>query len=183
MSIRVAVIPTSKYGGTAEIGQAVAETLRARGIEVDISQPEDLFDLSPYAAYIIGSGLYMGRWIDRAAEFVDEYHEALSKKPTWLFSSGPLGPARPQSPVNPDLVDHLMNTSGARDHRLFSGRLEVDKLSRTERFIAKWVGATDGDYREWAEIEAWCNSIADELMSADDRLIDAKLDDGSTGRR
>ncbi len=165
--MRVVIVPASKYGGTAEIGRAMAETLRGRGIDVDVSQPDNMFDLSPYAAHIVGSGLYMGRWLDQAVAFVDEYHEALANRPTWLFSSGPLGPARPESPVNPDLTDRLIATVDAEEHRLFSGRLDVDRLSRTERFISKWVGATDGDYREWDEIEAWTNSIADELLAAD----------------
>lgn len=170
--MRVVVIPASKYGGTAEIGRAIAETLRERGIDVDISQPEHMFDLSPYAAHIVGSALYMGGWLDQAVDFVDEYQDALRRKPTWLFSSGPLGAARPEIPVSPDAIDRLMASSGAKHHRLFGGRLDVDRLSRTERFITKWVGATSGDYREWDEIKAWTGAIADELIPASERLID-----------
>ena len=48
----------------------------------------------------------------------------------------------------------------------------ADRLSRTERFISKWVGATSGDYREWDEIEAWTKAIADELVPPSDRVID-----------
>ncbi|MGI9595605.1 MAG: flavodoxin domain-containing protein [Acidimicrobiales bacterium] len=166
------VVPASKYGGTAEIGRAMAKTLRERGIDVDVSQPELMFDLSPYAAHIIGSALYMGGWLDRATDFVDEYQDALRLKPTWLFSSGPLGEARPEIPVSPDAIDRLMTSTEAKDHRLFSGRLDVDRLSRTERFITKWVGAKSGDFREWDEIEAWVESIADELIPASDRVID-----------
>ena len=47
---------------------------------------------------------------------------------------------------------------------MFSGRLELSRLGRTERFVAQWVGAIDGDYREWDEIEAWASSIAMQLL-------------------
>lgn len=170
--MRILIIPASKYGGTAEIGRAMAKTFRSRGFDVDVSQPEHMFDLSPYSAHVIGSGLYLGSWIDRAMEFVEEYQDALRAKPTWLFSSGPLGPARPETPVNPELVQRLMETTGAKEHRLFSGRLEVERLSKTERFISKWVGATDGDFREWDEIEAWVEAICHELVPASARVID-----------
>lgn len=169
--MRVLVMPASKHGGTAEIGRAIARTLRSEGIDVDVSQPEHMFDLSPYAAHIIGSGLYMGNWLDGAVTFVDEHGEALRRKPTWLFSSGPLGPAKPEEPVRPEVIDHLMEASGAREHRLFGGRLELDRLGRTERFIARWVGAEDGDFREWDEIEAWAKDIARQLPRGE-RVID-----------
>jgi menaquinone-dependent protoporphyrinogen oxidase len=170
--MRVLIIPASKYGSTAEIGRAMANTLRERGMDVDVSQPQHMFDLSPYGAHIIGSALYLGNWLDQASEFVNEYQDGLRANPTWLFSSGPLGPARPDVPVNHDVIDRLMAMTDAREHRLFSGRLDVDRLSRSERFIAKWVGATDGDYREWDEIERWAAGIADELTPASDRVID-----------
>jgi menaquinone-dependent protoporphyrinogen oxidase len=161
--MRILVVPASRYGGTAEIGRFMATTLRQAGFDVDVSQPEHMFDLTPYGAHIIGSGLYLGQWIDRAATFVEEYGDGLRRHPTWLFSSGPLGPARPEEPVRADVVDKLMEATGAVEHRLFGGRLELDRLPRTDRFIAEWVGATDGDHRPWDEIEAWVLGIADRL--------------------
>lgn len=170
--MRVLIIPASKYGATAEIGRAMAQTLRELRIEADVSQPEHMFDLTPYAGHIVGSALYMGDWLPKARTFVDEYGEALRDKPTWLFSSGPLGPARPEEPVRNEVVDQLMAASGAVEHRLFSGRMSLDRLGRTDRFVARWVGATDGDYREWDEIDQWTRSIARTLVPPSERLID-----------
>lgn len=170
--MRVLIVPASKHGGTAEIGRSIAETLRKHRIDVDVSQPEHMFDLSPYTAHIVGSGLYMGNWLASATAFVDEHGEALQRHPTWLFSSGPLGAAKPQEPVRAEVVEQLIAASGAREHRLFSGRMTMDHLNRTERFVAKWVGVKDGDYREWDEIDAWVESIVKVLKSPSDRAID-----------
>lgn len=158
--VRVLVSPASKHGGTAEIGRALASTLRNHGVDVDVTQPEDIRNLEPYAGFIVGSALYMGSWLPTAERFVDEHAEGLRRRPTWLFSSGPLGPARPEEPIGADHLAHLLEATQAVEHRLFSGRLERDRLSRPERFIARWVGATDGDYREWHQIEEWASSIA-----------------------
>lgn len=158
--MRVLVSPASKHGGTAEIGRALASTLRSHGVDVDVTQPEDIRNLDPYAAFVVGSALYMGSWLPAAELFVDEHTDGLRRRPTWLFSSGPLGPARPEEPIDADHLAHLLEASQAIEHRLFSGRLERDRLSRPERFVAHWVGATDGDYREWHQIEEWATYIA-----------------------
>lgn len=161
--MRILIVPASRHGGTAEIGRAMATGFRSRGFDVDVSQPENLFDLSPYGAAVIGSGLYMGNWLGQAKSFVDDHAEGLRRLPCWLFSSGPLGPAAPKEPIDPEIVEQLVSQVGAEEHRLFGGRLELDRLGRTERFIARWVGAEDGDHRPWDEIDSWVDSIADAL--------------------
>ncbi|MDH3294979.1 MAG: flavodoxin domain-containing protein [Acidimicrobiia bacterium] len=161
--MRVLVMPTSKYGGTAEIGRAIAKTLREEGIDVDVSQPENLFDVSIYDGFILGSAIYIGKWLKRASRFVELHSEELKAKPTWLFSSGPLGPANPEQPIRPDVVEQLVQLTGAREHRILAGRLELDRLSPKERFIAQWVGAEEGDHRDWDEIEQWSRDIAAQL--------------------
>lgn len=163
--MRVLIVPASRHGSTAEIGRAIADSIRAEGIAADVSQPEYVFDLKPYAGHIIGSALYLGTWLDSALEFVNEHAAAIRRQPTWLFSSGPLGEARPEEPIHPELIERLMATTEAREHRLFDGRLDIERLSRTERFVARWVGAEDGDYRDWDEIDRWSRGIAKTLLA------------------
>lgn len=163
--MRVLVSPASKHGGTAQIGREMARVLRDNGIDVDVTQPEDINDLSFYDGFVIGSALYMGSWLPAAREFVHEHRSGLRRKPTWLFSSGPLGDSKPKEPIDPDVLASLTESSNAISHRLFGGRLELHRLSRTERFVAHWVGATDGDHREWDEIDRWTVEIAEALKS------------------
>lgn len=150
------------------MGRVMATTLRGRGLDVDVSQPEHMFDLTPYGGAIIGSGLYLGDWLGTARAFVDDHADGLQRLPCWLFSSGPLGDAAPEEPISDDLVDHFVERTGAVEHRLFGGRLELERLSRTERYIARWAGASDGDYRPMDEVESWANSIADALLASVD---------------
>ena len=163
--MRVLVMPASKHGGTAEIGRAIATALRAEGIDVDVSQPEHMLNPSIYDGFVLGSAIYLGKWLERAAEFVDEYRDVIRRKPTWLFSSGPLGDSKPDEPIRQDVIDDLMTLTGAREHRLFSGRIRFDDLGRSERFVARWVGVEEGDYREWDLIKSWTAQIAAELLA------------------
>lgn len=162
--MRVLISPASKHGGTAEIGRAIASVLRDRGIDADVTQPEDIHDLGRYEGFVIGSALYMGSWLPNARQFVEEHRDGIARKPTWLFSSGPLGSSRPAEPIHADLLEQLISDTGAREHRLFGGRLELERLSRPERFVARWVGAQDGDHREWDDIERWTAAIANSLI-------------------
>ncbi len=171
--MRVLVSPASKHGGTAEIGRAIATTLRGEGIDVDVSQPADIHDLSHYQGFVIGSAVYLGEWLPAASAFVTQHSPVLTSKPTWLFSSGPLGEARPEEPVHPEVIEQLVTTTGAIEHRLFSGRLRLDDLGRTERFVAKWVGAPSGDFREWDQIGQWARAIASELRQRTDNRTQA----------
>lgn len=166
--MRVLVVPASRHGGTAEIGRAIAATLRAEGFDVDVSQPDQMFNLSPYGANVIGSSLYYGDWLEAALTFVEDNADAIRSKPTWLFSSGPFGPATPSEPVRAEVVDRIMTLTGALEHRLFGGRLELARLPTRERFMARWVGATDNDLRDWDEIERWTLEICDALARRSD---------------
>jgi menaquinone-dependent protoporphyrinogen oxidase len=141
----------------------MATTLREHGIDVDVTQPEDIVNVSWYSGFVLGSGLYLGRWLPGAEHFVEEYADQIRQRPTWLFSSGQLGEAKPAEPIHADVLERLMAQTGAIEHHLFGGRLVLDHLNRTERFIARWVGAGDCDHRDWDEIERWTAHIADEL--------------------
>ena len=164
--MRILVVPASKHGGTAEIGRAVARTLRDEGFDVDVSQPEHLHDLSIYSGFVLGSALYLGRWLPAAERFVRRFDGAIRTRPTWLFSSGPLGPGHPPEPIEADRLDSLMAATGATEHRVFGCRLVIDRLEGPDRFLAEWIRVPEGDHRDWDEIAAWTRSIAARLREA-----------------
>ena len=88
----------------------------------------------------------------RRAAFVEEHASELAAGPTWLFSSGPIGdPPKPDADAAVN-VDGLVEASGAREHRLFTGRLDRSRLGLGERAVVRVVGAADGDYRDWDDV-------------------------------
>jgi menaquinone-dependent protoporphyrinogen oxidase len=83
--------------------------------------------------------------------------------PTWLFSSGPVGdPPKPEE--DPVDVAEVSEKTSAREHRVFSGKIDKSKLSFAEKAIVVAVRAPEGDFRDWDEIGDWANSIADSLI-------------------
>lgn len=163
--MRVLVSPASIHGATAEIGQRIAETLRHHGLDVDVVQPEHVANLDRYAGLILGSAIYRGRWKQEARDLVRDRAEVITSKPCWLFSSGPIAENAPSEPLRPDEVADLLAVSGATEHRLFGGRLDIDRLTPRERWIARWVKVRGGDARPWNEIDRWATQIAAELIA------------------
>jgi menaquinone-dependent protoporphyrinogen oxidase len=113
---------------------------------------------------VVGSAIYMGRWLKTARAFVSEHAADLSAVPVWLFSSGPLGPPDHRIPEGESSDGkQLIELVRARAHRVFAGRLERASLGFAERAAAKAVHAPEGDCRDWDAIDAFAGEIAAEL--------------------
>jgi len=159
MKLLVAV--ATRHGATAEIGEAIARTFRSRGMAVDSIAPEKVDSLAGYDAAVIGSAVYLGRWLAPASEFIDGHADELRRIPVWLFASGPITPIKDEGDVAQG--EKLRELIGARENRLFPGRLEKEGLNIVERVSVHMVGSPWGDYRPWPEIEEWAASIATSL--------------------
>lgn len=161
----VLVVTASRHGSTQEIARSIAEELRRRGLAVEVRGPEGDPDPASYDAAVIGSAVYLGRWMPEARAYVDRNRAKLQNMPVWLFSSGPLGEDDLQPKGDPFRLSDLMEATGARDHRMFAGRLDKDDLGLRERLLAKVVMAPEGDFRDWPATWTWADEIADALSA------------------
>lgn len=160
--MRILVTAASKYGSTNEIAQAIADTLAARGLEAEVRPPQDVEAVEDYDAVVLGSAVYIGHWQQTARELVNRSGDALAVRPVWLFSSGPIGdPPKPtEDPVD---VTDIIERTHARDHRVFAGRIDKERLSFPDKAILLALRAKEGDFRDWEEVHQWASEIADAL--------------------
>ena len=172
MSILVAY--ASKHGATQDIAERIAETLRAAGLDAQAQPVTAARDLAAYDAFVIGAAAYMGSWLKEATEFVRRNQALLATRPVWLFSSGPLGTATTDAQGRDLLVAsgpkeyaEFKETIAPRGVRVFFGALDPNTLGLSERLLRRLPTGRallpEGDFRDWAEIEAWAASIAHEL--------------------
>src|SRR5258705_13857553 len=106
--MKVLVAAASRHGATQEIAEAIGRTLNGEGVHAEVAANVDASDPAGYDAVVLGSAVYMGHWLEAATKFVEAHGTALSARPTWLFSPGPIGdpppPRQPQAPHRAGLV-------------------------------------------------------------------------------
>jgi menaquinone-dependent protoporphyrinogen oxidase len=187
----VLVVYGSRHGGTQGIAERIGEVLRGEGLDARVSPAGGpaVRDVTDSDAFVIGSGVYMGSWLDEPLEFMRRNIEALATRPTWLFSSGPLPGSSKETPDTDPVtqalgpsdgpgsggrkkVEALASAIGPRGHEVFLGAFDPDAPPKTmaERVvrmlpISKGV-LPHGDFRDWDHVEAWAREIAAALTPA-----------------
>ena len=93
-------------------------------------------------------------WIDLRSDTVTQPSDAMRA----AMAAAPVGdPPRPDA----DLVDvdEELALTKAREHRVFTGRLDRDRLSAVERLVTRLFRAGTGDGRDWPAIRAWARDL------------------------
>jgi menaquinone-dependent protoporphyrinogen oxidase len=175
--MRVLVTYASRHGATAGIAERIAQVIERRGLEVTLLAADRARDTDGYAAFVVGSAAYMNRWLGDAISFVRRHQGVLAANPTWLFSSGPIGTEHIDKKGRDVLVasepvqfEEYRRTVRPRDTRVFFGAYDPNAkpVGLAERFTALLPASIRqqipaGDFRDWADIDAWASSIADQL--------------------
>ncbi|WP_374984758.1 flavodoxin domain-containing protein [Streptomyces fradiae] len=166
----VRVLHASEHGSTEEIARRIAARLTAHGHRTELGDLKVSPGLEPgsAAAVVVGSAIYHGAWLPPAEAFVRKEVAALGAQPVWMFSVGmtaalpkplrSLG-ARSEQPR----VARLIELVRPRAHHRFSGVILPGHLDRKGRVIFRLLFCRYGDFRNWAEIDAWADRIAREV--------------------
>jgi menaquinone-dependent protoporphyrinogen oxidase len=89
MSGTILIAYGSKHGSTQEVAHAVAEELKARGLDVETLPADIVDDLRLYTGVVVGGSIYMGRWHADAVGLLGRHKYALSELPVAVFGMGP----------------------------------------------------------------------------------------------
>jgi menaquinone-dependent protoporphyrinogen oxidase len=153
----------SKHGATAEIAKVIANELRRVGHTVTCGPAEDVADLAPYDAVVLGSAVYMGRWRREARHLLRQMSKQLGERPLWLFSSGPCCQGDPNWSAPPGIEGRARHF-GARGHVVFGGRIPLEPSTFVERAMTEKCPPGYRDLRDWDVIRGWAAGIALELQ-------------------
>jgi menaquinone-dependent protoporphyrinogen oxidase len=168
--MRILVAVATRHGATREIAEHLATSLGSALTDAGVAPEVEVRDvglipsLDGFDAVVLGSACYLGRWLEPARKFAESFADELRGLPLWLFSSGPV--AEEHEPEIPGAIDDLRRQLGARDHRVFGGRIDRRGLHFPERLVATASHVKDGDFRDWPSIRAWGYEIGTALAAA-----------------
>lgn len=168
--MNVLVTAASRFGATAEIADRIAAVLSSRGLDVRRVAPAAAGDLSGVDAVVVGSAIYSGHWLPDVQPVLAAIERRTPRPAVWLFTSGPVGTpsgwfARKMATAEPVELPAAIAATAAREHRVFAGKLDRANLPTGQRLALTLFRRLNGDFRDWAEIERWAGTIADQLLA------------------
>lgn len=165
----VLVAYASAAGSTRGIAELVADRLKHHGLPVQLLEVNQVRDLEPYRAVVLGSAVHDRAWLQDAEDFVRRDANSLRARSVWMFSVG-IGPSlrgpigAPARRLLPPRIAKLRDVVRPRDMRGFAGVVPREGNPLIARFLLRLMGGRYGDLRDWADIEEWADSIAQTLL-------------------
>jgi menaquinone-dependent protoporphyrinogen oxidase len=157
---KVLVTYASKYGSTGGVADAIGKELCNKDMAADVALIKNARNVGSYQGVVIGSAIYMGKWMSEAADFVKENRDILRQVPVAYFLVGmtlrePTEENRAKALSYMDPILKAVPEIRPVSIGTFAGALDYNNLSLLNKTIMKTRGATEGDFRDWNAIRAW----------------------------
>jgi menaquinone-dependent protoporphyrinogen oxidase len=157
MARTVLIAYASKHGSTREVAEAIAETLREHGLDVEERPASEVKALDGYGTVVLGAAIYIGHLHQDARRFLTRHRQALTRLPFAVFAMGPR-----------TLADEDVAESRGQLDRDLAKRPELEPFS-----VAVFGGVVDpaklrfplnrmpaSDARDWYAIRGWAEEVA-----------------------
>ena len=163
---KVLVVYGTGSGCTSGVAERIGRALADKGATVEVVSAKEAPDPAGFDAVVAGSGIRAGNWHAPVKEWVAKHAAALKGKPVALYT---VCLTLASEPDKTDEVraytDPLLGETGITpvDIGLFAGWNEPKRFSFLERAIMKMMKAPEGDFRDWAKIDAWAGDSSAKL--------------------
>jgi len=158
----ILVCYATRYGSTTDIARLIGEELQRAGYAVTVLPIAEVGNPGEYDAVVIGSPLYMGKWLAEARDFVSRFRYPLQERPVAVFSVG--------YSLRDQNVAHLKSGDDALgairlfvspvSTGFFPGKTDPDRMSAADRAIVTLGGAMPGDFRDPDLVRNWARELA-----------------------
>lgn len=125
--------------------------------------------VAQYDAVVVGSAVYHDEWLWDGRRFVRRMRGQLRSRPTWVFSSGPIGgtpdgDARVAQACGLDTAVAGPLAASLRGlqvmgHATFGGKVGSRAVGMLEREVPR------GDWRDLRQVRAWARQIAEQVLT------------------
>ena len=164
----VLVAFASRHGATRGVAERIAARLHEGGLAVALHQVEDVGEIPPGCAIVLGSPVYDQRWPPEFDDFVERHMPSFAGRRTWLFSVGTFGDRRrvigPLMRREPRNIKQVRETMRPDAYRVFAGVIRREQWPLASRMLVHLFGGHLGDNRDWAGIDEWADTILEALV-------------------
>ena len=175
MESGVLIAYCSRSGSTAEVAQAIGQTIKDHGLAAQVKPIADVHAISPGAAVVLGTALYMGRFPKEFHQFITRFEGELAKRRPWVFVLGPTEKERKQFAAAEEQARKEIGkhpTLHVADIRVLGGKFDPATLNLPfpMSLIMKLPGnpmkkIPASDIRDWDWIHRWGQAIAEEIAT------------------
>ncbi|GIK65696.1 MAG: flavodoxin [Chloroflexota bacterium] len=172
MSDKILVAYATRTRSTAEIAQAISATLAENGSQVEVRPIQEVTDLEPYRAIVLGSPIHDKKWLPEAIEFVRQNQAALSEKPFAAFMVCMALTMKNQNyhQMAVEWLAPVRRLVEPVSEGFFAGVLDIESVSSALHQsifrVSVWTGVwAEGDHRNWEAIRAWASDLSDKLQA------------------
>jgi menaquinone-dependent protoporphyrinogen oxidase len=159
----ILVCYATRYGSTVAIARIIGEEIETAGYHVMVSPIAEVKFPAEYDALVIGSPLYMGKWLAEARDFVSRFRFPLKERPVAVFSVG--------YSLKDRTIEHLKSGEEALaavrafitpvSAGFFPGKVNPDGMSPADQAMVKLSGITPGDFRDDDLVRSWARDLVE----------------------
>ena len=168
MSENILVTYATRTGSTAGIAETIAEVLRDDLRTVEVRPMQEVTDLTPYSAIVVGSAIQGRKWLPEAMNFVSEHRLQLAWKPSAMFSvcltltmrnGESYRPALAEWTAEPRLLVQPLSEA------CFRGFLDISQVPRRADRVKLRLAVllrvwSEGDHRDWEAVRTWAQELS-----------------------
>ena len=163
MGSHILVTFATRRGTTRDVAQAVADTLREAGLEVELKPAREVKDLDAYRGIVIGAPLQMYRWHKDALSLLQKHEQTLIRRPVAVFAVGPVTPEEKEwEEARGQLAKELARFPRFLpfETRVFGGKFDPNDLKFPWTLLPgmkKWPAS---DVRDPEAVRSWAGQVA-----------------------
>lgn len=157
----VLVAYATRAGSTMEIARTIATELEQREFTVDICPIKQVANLQGYSHAVIGSAVRMSAPLPEVTQFIEGHRSEFHGIPLAFFAVHLQNDGEDEASRKARLayLDPIRKLLRLQHEAFFTGVYDPEKVSYIERLMGKTVQTPVGDFRDWAAIKDWGQSI------------------------
>lgn len=175
MGTQVLIAYCTRSGSTAEVAEAIGQTVRDAGLVVEVKPIAEVDSIAPGTQVVLGTAIYVGHFPKEFHQFLIRFEPELAKVRPWVFVLGPTEKDRKQFAAAEEQARKELNKHVSlrpADMRVLGGKFDPAhlKLAFPMSLIMKVPGnpmrklpATD--IRDWEWIHRWAGAIAETIAA------------------